>query len=120
MKVSKLRLQNYKSYRDSGEIEFGPHFTVIVGKNNSGKSALLQGLRFRAAGNRPHRSPLFDRETALNTTSKFDAEVVFEWPDLERVAGQFSINRIAFPVHPNEIDRTPNLVEDWRDFVSQK
>ncbi|MBK9588919.1 MAG: AAA family ATPase [Sphingomonadales bacterium] len=120
MKVSRLRLQNYKSYRDSGDIELAPDFTVVVGKNNSGKSALLQGLRFRGAGAKPHRSPLFDREIALDPTPKFDADVVFEWSEIERIAGQSGINRITFPVDQTETDEVPDLVQNWRPFLLQK
>lgn len=38
-----LRLRNFKSYRDSGEIPLKP-LTVIVGANNAGKSTILQAL----------------------------------------------------------------------------
>jgi predicted ATPase len=117
VKIGRLKIQNYKSYRDSGEIEFAPDFTVIVGKNNSGKSALLQGLRFRSAGSKPHRSPLVDREIALDPTSKFDVEVSFEWDELESVAAR---NRITFPVSQNETDQIPDLQQNWRDFLSRR
>ncbi len=120
MKIGWLRLQNYKSYSDSGQVEFAPDFTVIVGKNNSGKSALLQGLRFRNAGPKPHRSPLVDRDVALNPSSKFDVEVLFEWDELENVAGRAALNRIAFPVNPHETARTSNLQQIWRQFVSRR
>jgi predicted ATPase len=120
VKIGWLKLQNYKSYSDSGEIEFAPDFTVIVGKNNSGKSALLQGLRFRSAGPKPHRSPLVDRDVALDPSSKFGVEVLFEWDELENVAGRAAINRIVFPVNQNETDRVTNLQESWRQFVSRR
>jgi predicted ATPase len=120
VKIGWLKLQNYKSYRDSGEIELAPDFTVIVGKNNSGKSALLQGLRFRGAGTKPHRSPLVDRDVALDPSSKFDVEVLFEWDELENVAGRAALNRIAFPVSQYETDRIPKLQDSWRRFVSRR
>ncbi len=120
MKIGWLKLQNYKSYRDSGKIEFAPDFTVIVGKNNSGKSALLQGLRFRNAGAKPHRSPLVDRDVALDPTSKFEVEVLFDWDELEKVAGRADLNHMAFPANQNETDLIPNLHDNWREFVSRR
>lgn len=120
MKITKLRLQNYKSYRDSDDIELDPNFTVIVGKNNSGKSALLQGLRFRGAGEKPHRSPLIDRELPLDPTPKFGAEVVFEWSEIERIAGQSGMARIHFPVNRHETDYIPNFAENWRDYLARQ
>ena len=38
-----LRLRNFKGYKDSGDVPLRP-LTVIVGKNNSGKSTLLHAL----------------------------------------------------------------------------
>ena len=44
MYISKMRVKDYKSFRDSGEIEFKPGINLIVGQNNSGKTALLEAL----------------------------------------------------------------------------
>lgn len=55
MHISKLQVFNYKSYRDSTEIELKPGFNIITGQNSSGKTALLEALTFRILLN-PHRS----------------------------------------------------------------
>jgi AAA15 family ATPase/GTPase len=55
MYISDIRIQNYKSYRDSRALELGPGINVIVGKNNVGKTALLDALSLRF-GAVPHRS----------------------------------------------------------------
>ncbi len=55
MYISKFRLQNYKSYFDSNEIELQPGINIITGQNNAGKTALLQGLSLRME-NSPHKS----------------------------------------------------------------
>ncbi|MFM9975451.1 MAG: AAA family ATPase, partial [Beijerinckiaceae bacterium] len=41
MYIKRLKIKNYKGFNESDWIEFGPGFNVIVGQNNSGKSALL-------------------------------------------------------------------------------
>lgn len=41
--VDKVRVQNYRSIHDSGDLDLGP-CTVFIGANNSGKSALLRAL----------------------------------------------------------------------------
>jgi predicted ATPase len=120
VKVSRIRLYNYKSYRDSGEIELAADFTVVVGKNNSGKSAMLQGLRFAAAGAKPHRSPLIARDVALEATSRFEAKVVFEWPEIESIAGRFAGGRITFPANRIETDSVVDLHENWREYLSKR
>ena len=38
------RIENYKSFRDSGEFRLAPRRTVIVGRNDAGKSSLLEAL----------------------------------------------------------------------------
>jgi predicted ATPase len=53
--LTRFRVSNYKSFRQSEELSFGPGFNVLVGQNNSGKSALLEALRLEV-GPHPHRS----------------------------------------------------------------
>jgi ABC-type transport system involved in cytochrome c biogenesis ATPase subunit len=43
MRLKWIQLQNYRSYDDSGIIAIG-NITVFVGRNNSGKSALIRGI----------------------------------------------------------------------------
>ena len=44
MYISKIRIENYKSFLNSGEIEFKSGINIIIGQNNSGKTALLEAL----------------------------------------------------------------------------
>ena len=41
--LTTLRLENFKSWRDTGEVSFRP-ITGFFGANSSGKSSLLQSL----------------------------------------------------------------------------
>lgn len=43
MPITSIRLKNFKCFRDSGEIALAP-LTVIFGRNNTGKSSILQSL----------------------------------------------------------------------------
>lgn len=43
--ISKLKIRSLKCFRDSGEVTIRPGLNVLVGANNSGKSALLQSIR---------------------------------------------------------------------------
>lgn len=45
MKLKKFRTQNYKSIKDSGYCWFASDVTTLAGKNESGKSAILESLR---------------------------------------------------------------------------
>jgi len=67
MWVSRFSLHNYKSFRTTGQLTFKPGFNIIVGPNNAGKTALLEGitLRFSSVA---HRSTL-TRPTAMASDS---------------------------------------------------
>ncbi len=80
MLVTKFRVTNYKSFRDSGYVCLGAGFNVIVGRNNVGKTALVEALSLRSA-DKPHRSP----ETVPNPSAAFDP--------ISRVEAWFEISR---------------------------
>lgn len=50
MKVEKIRIQNFQCIRDSGDILFDDHITVLVGENEAGKSAILKALSYFNSG----------------------------------------------------------------------
>lgn len=56
MKLARLRVQGFQSFEDTGEIEFADGINLIVGQNNSGKSALLRALQPVLTDDR-HRTP---------------------------------------------------------------
>ena len=45
MKLSKARIQNYRSILDTGEFEIDVGKTILVGPNEAGKTAILQALQ---------------------------------------------------------------------------
>lgn len=55
MKFVTCSVANYKSFHRPTEISFAPGFNILVGRNNAGKTALLEALSLRFA-NKPHRS----------------------------------------------------------------
>ena len=58
MKLREVRVQNFRCLADV-TIPIGD-MTVLVGANNSGKTAFLDALRIALSGNRTHRRTLFD------------------------------------------------------------
>lgn len=44
MKIKKVRIRNFKSIKDSGEINFDGNIYVLAGQNESGKSSVLEAL----------------------------------------------------------------------------
>jgi AAA15 family ATPase/GTPase len=74
MYISKFQLFHYKSFLDSGTLEFKPGINLITGQNNSGKTALLQGLKLELI-NVPHRSTKTLPTPSTNNTQISSANV---------------------------------------------
>lgn len=52
MELRKVNLERYKGYAEPTEIEMAP-LTILVGANNSGKTALAQAIQLLAGGLAP-------------------------------------------------------------------
>lgn len=55
MFIQRVEVWNYKSYDEPSPIELTSGFNVLVGQNNAGKTALLEGLSL-SFSQKPHRS----------------------------------------------------------------
>lgn len=64
MWIDRFRVQNFSSFEDSHWVALDPKFNLFVGRNNSGKSALLRSLVFPLPDN-PHKDPNTFRGTNL-------------------------------------------------------
>lgn len=82
MHIQKLRILNYKSFRDSGFIEFGPGFNVIVGQNNSGKTALLEALRLHLGEDKPHKRKDIPAGHPIDHQSHFEFDLIVTGDEL--------------------------------------
>lgn len=60
MKLTKAHVTNFRSIEDSTEFTIDPHLTCFVGKNESGKTALLTAL-YRVNPIFPEQNARFDR-----------------------------------------------------------
>jgi len=55
MYFSDIQISNYKSYRNSTQLDLKTGINIVIGKNNVGKTALLDALSLQFQAN-PHRS----------------------------------------------------------------
>lgn len=111
MKLTKVRVQNYRSVEDSEEFEVGD-LTCLVGKNEAGKTALISAIR----GLRPSQAFEFDEtvDYPRRFSTRFDerhpdgnAEVIRTWwrlenADISAVDKRFGsgvIGKDVFEVH---------------------
>ena len=65
MYISKIKIENYKGFNNHDTIELKKGINLIIGKNNSGKTAFLEALTFHV--NKPHLS----KENKPRASSKF-------------------------------------------------
>jgi hypothetical protein len=91
--ITSHRIQNYKSYFDSGRISFGQGFNLLLGQNDAGKTALLESLNLRHGHPFKSLGTHERRDSPVNTTTT--TEVTFWVPpeDLRRLTpAEFTIN----------------------------
>jgi len=113
MRLTNARVKNYKSFSETNEVRFAERFTVLVGQNNSGKTAFLDSLNPNTFRNVPHRVPSRGAfPSIINPNSEIEYEVTLSGPELEHAmklrGGQYSI-----PV-PGGLgpDQTKQFLED--------
>ncbi|MBW4486861.1 MAG: AAA family ATPase [Trichocoleus desertorum ATA4-8-CV12] len=89
MFIKSFRLLNYKSYIDSELLEFGPGLNIIIGQNNSGKTALLEALTLRLTST-PNRSikKLPNRFSKLEQPSNADITLALDKNELREFLEQ--------------------------------
>lgn len=106
MYISKIVIENYKSFLLSDEIKFGPGINIVIGPNNTGKTALLEAIRFEVP-RKPHRSVFGSRlETQETTTfSKVDITIQIDAGEL-----QLDLNKTFWL--PNSAGKSPNNIKD--------
>jgi predicted ATPase len=74
MHLNRFRVQNYKCFEDTGWLDLSSKFNVVVGQNNSGKTALAEAFRLHQTESKPHRS-LRTKPGPLNPRSTFSVEI---------------------------------------------
>lgn len=119
MHINKIYLENFRCFKDY-EIEFGLKSTVLIGKNGTGKTnlinALKKGMSFMFAKSQEHRKSLSDSNNcsvrAFNLwDTRFDnIERGFNFPTKTHYVGQFNNEPIEWTFfkkkHPGSLHPT--------------
>src|SRR5579862_3449975 len=114
MLINDFRIINYKSYRETEPIPLAPGFNVFIGKNNSGKTALLEALSLSSLSGKPHRHSGIPPGQPLNPDSRVDLHVTLTADDLRRAF--FNANGWWFPM-PQEEAARDNGLNFFRQFM---
>jgi len=129
MQIKNFKIKNYKSFIDSKEIIFEKGFNVIVGQNNVGKTALLEGLSFSFAS-KPHVSkeskPI--PNSALNAISSVEFSISVSGNELYNIIRE-GAGSYGFPINTSmeqsigtdfEMYVNKFFEEDSLEFLFQK
>jgi predicted ATPase len=118
MQFQSVQILNYKSFRNSGPIPLNPGFNVIVGKNDSGKSAFLEALSLKAQSN-PHRSLLTAPKpnSTLDPKSSIEFIIDIDYQELTDILTPYK--QIAIPCSPSErtYDASIRYVNKFKNAV---
>ncbi|MEI1376930.1 AAA family ATPase [Nostoc sp. UHCC 0926] len=112
MFIKKLQVFNYKSYLDSGLMEFSPGINILVGRNNAGKTSLLEVLTLDFE-NHPHRSlkTLPNKLSSIQEESKIEITMHINKEELRSCIKHLS-SPIGIPA--------PELDDNYIEFISLK
>lgn len=118
MHVSRFRISNYKSFRDSGEVRLGLGFNVVVGQNNVGKTALTEALSL-SLGVQPHRSRVtIPTPTALpDPDCRATVSFSFGSDEFRELAAREVPSPVYVPAAPHGTDPT-YLVGPFLDLIN--
>jgi hypothetical protein len=110
-------IRNFKSFSDSGKIQFLQGFNVILGKNNVGKTALLESLSLFPNGPNPHRDSKKRATQPINDLGELDLEVFFQKQELNDVL--LSHGNIWFPI-TQQYQNPSAALEFFHKFLSNE
>jgi predicted ATPase len=123
MYLSKFQLLNYKSFRDSGVLEFKPGINIIVGANNSGKTALLEALSLNFQ-NHIHKSltTFPSPSDVINTYSGYQLSLIVKkesiLPFLKNLSESRSDNTLI--TVPDEYNEIGYFYQSLNDFFNNE
>jgi len=109
--IKSFKIENYKSFDNSGLRDLGRGINVVIGQNHSGKTALLGALarRFRAI---PHKSSRLRRTEAPNPISVLDLDFVVAGSEVRDIALAQQMN-LQMPVPSDKGHLGPKGVLQW-------
>jgi hypothetical protein len=107
VRIKEVCIENYKSFDGTGPVKLGAGFNVVVGQNNSGKTAFLEALCPRLIGNNPHRRIECGVPNVPKSLSTFTYKISLPGQDLRRIllqrGGSYHVNPKVMQVNHREM-----------------
>ncbi|MFA5831283.1 MAG: AAA family ATPase [Candidatus Paceibacterota bacterium] len=86
MKIKSVKIKNFKSIKDSGEIVFSDNLFVLAGQNESGKSSILEAIE--AYENESFDKDTLNFEEEQGGNKKQEVSCTYEISDSKKFAGE--------------------------------
>ncbi len=74
MLIQSFRIENFKCFRNSGEIALSSGFNIFVGQNNSGKTSIVKALK-QIEFDKPHKTSIVFEGEVLDPTSRLSVSL---------------------------------------------
>lgn len=111
MNINKVRIQNYKSFVDSGEINIDSNLFALIGQNNTGKSAIMDAIQCIFPSSKKTITSLDFHKTA--------SEIVIEiWFD--GVTSTYLEENLYEHIIIKQKEKVNQLTEKYQDDLTQK
>jgi len=87
MLLTELAIRNYKSFHQEVRFHFSAGFNILLGANSSGKTTVLEAIRFREFPNVPHRSieNIAERDTPWTEPSHVSARFDLSLAQIQKI-----------------------------------
>lgn len=106
MFFTELNITNYKGFQETGPIPLNQGFNIVVGRNNSGKTAFLEALSLTFNAN-PYRGPEIPRDYPVPDDSKVKFKFQISGRDMR--SALLRTNSFHLPVPQNHASDAKTL-----------
>lgn len=107
MILSKAQIKSYRSIEDSGAVDIDPKVTVLVGQNESGKTAFLQSL---------YKTQPVDPSVSFDVTDDYPRKSLLEYEAIHDTLPA-TVAELTYTLEQNEIDEINNGLDV--DLISE-
>lgn len=117
MLLNELSITNYKSFFQKTTMRFGSGFNVLLGANSSGKTSVLEAIRFRDILFVAHRSiaNIIEPDTLWPHPPVINARFALPIDRLQRLVPPQGLHVLLDDENANLIGDRPSIAEYWKE-----
>lgn len=116
MLIRSVRIFNYKCFADFDRIIFGDKLNLIVGQNNSGKTALFDSLDLQRFSDKPHRDQRSGSNDVFNQISRLDFEIDLSGSELLNILMTSGEKGVGINLNAVNVERAKTILDGLIDL----